>query len=121
MPAITWFIIPADDADRAGEYYRNIFDWKVEPFPGRKQEGVWMVSTDEKGMGGEIFPRTYPGEPIVLFVSVPSIEEFAQRAVRFGGELVVQKTAVPGRGYFVICQDTEQNRFGLWEDDPSAL
>jgi len=30
------------------------------------------------------------------------------------------KTAVPGMGYFVICQDTEGNVFGIWEMDMGA-
>jgi len=33
---------------------------------------------------------------------------------------VVPKTAVPGRGYFAIFEDIEQNRLGLWKDDPTA-
>ncbi|WP_292731778.1 hypothetical protein [Methanoculleus sp.] len=36
------------------------------------------------------------------------------------GRVVVPKMAVPGRGYFAICEDTEQNRLGLWNEDPSA-
>jgi len=27
---------------------------------------------------------------------------------------------VPGMGYFVICQDTENNVFGIWEMDMGA-
>jgi len=30
------------------------------------------------------------------------------------------KTAVPQMGYFVVCQDTEGNAFGLWESDANA-
>jgi uncharacterized protein len=27
---------------------------------------------------------------------------------------------VPGMGYFAICLDTENNAFGLWEEDAKA-
>jgi predicted enzyme related to lactoylglutathione lyase len=27
---------------------------------------------------------------------------------------------VPQMGYFAICQDTENNMFGLWETDKNA-
>ncbi len=30
------------------------------------------------------------------------------------------KTAVPQMGYFAICQDTENNVFGLWQMDRNA-
>lgn len=33
---------------------------------------------------------------------------------------MVPKTAVLGMGYFVICLDTENNVFGLWEMDMGA-
>ena len=28
---------------------------------------------------------------------------------------------VPGCGYLVICHDTENNMFGLWQDDKNAI
>jgi hypothetical protein len=30
------------------------------------------------------------------------------------------KTAVPGMGYFVVCLDTENNVFAIWETDDTA-
>jgi predicted enzyme related to lactoylglutathione lyase len=32
----------------------------------------------------------------------------------------MQKTPVPGMGYFAVCKDTEDNTFALWEPDESA-
>ena len=37
-----------------------------------------------------------------------------------GGEICRPKTAVPGMGYFAVCQDTEKNTFALWEINPKA-
>jgi uncharacterized protein len=118
MPTITWFNIPADDTNRAREFFEKLFDWRIEPFPGREQEGIFEISTG--GIGGEIFPRDRPEEPITIYVDVPSVEEYAKRVVEFGGSLAVGKTAVPGLGYYVVCRDTERNMFGLWESDPKA-
>jgi predicted enzyme related to lactoylglutathione lyase len=39
---------------------------------------------------------------------------------QLGGKVHVPKTAVPGMGYFVICLDTENNAFGIWETNESA-
>jgi predicted enzyme related to lactoylglutathione lyase len=32
----------------------------------------------------------------------------------------MQKTPVPGMGYFAVCIDTENNTFAIWETDDSA-
>jgi len=118
IPTITWFNIPAGDTERARAFYEKVFAWKVEPFPGMEEKGVFEIVTG--GIGGEILPRSHTGEPITVFIGVSSVEEYATRAAGFGGRVVVRKTAVPGRGYFIICEDTERNRFGLWEDAPQA-
>jgi len=32
----------------------------------------------------------------------------------------MQKTPVPGMGYFAVCTDAENNTFAIWETDDSA-
>ncbi|MDD3070309.1 VOC family protein [Methanoculleus horonobensis] len=116
MPTITWFNIPAAETERARAFYEAVFAWTVEPFPG--MESAFLVTTG--GVDGEIFPRARPGEAVTVFIGVPSIEEYAARIERAGGVVVVAKRPVPGRGYFTIFEDTEQNQLGLWEDDSTA-
>ncbi|WP_292520967.1 VOC family protein [Methanoculleus sp.] len=118
MPTIVWFNVPAGDTGRARAFYEQVFAWAVKPFPGMEQEGYLEIATE--GIGGEILPRAHPGEPITVFIGVPSIDEYVARVQEAGGRVVIQKRAVPGRGYFAICEDTEQNRLGLWKDDPTA-
>ena len=37
-----------------------------------------------------------------------------------GGTVLMEKTAVPGVGYFAYCKDTEGNVFGIIEGDLEA-
>ncbi len=120
MPTVTWFDIPADDTGRARAFYGTLFGWKVEPFPGVSQEDFWMITTGENAVGGDLYRRDAPGRTMTIFIDVPDAEEFAKHAVQLGGAVLTEKTAIPGRGYFIVCEDTEKNRFGLWESDPSA-
>ena len=39
---------------------------------------------------------------------------------KLGGKIIVPKSAVPGMGYFIICMDTENNAFGIWETNSTA-
>ena len=116
MATIVWFNIPAGETGRARAFYKEVFSWTAEPFPG--MEGAFEFATG--GIDGEILPRAHPGEPITVFIDVPSIDEYAARVERAGGRVVVKKRAVPGRGYFAICEDTEGNRLGLWESAQAA-
>ena len=42
------------------------------------------------------------------------------KVTKLGGKICMEKTAVPEMGYFVVCNDTENNTFALWEPDEKA-
>ena len=122
MPTITHFIVPADDMERAKKFYVELFDWKIEKFPG-PIDYYAITTTDEKGeegLGGGLRKREEPQEAIVNYVDVPSVDEYIAKVKKLGGKVVVPKTAVPGIGYAAVCLDTENNTFGLWECDEDA-
>ena len=83
-----------------------------------------MVSTtDEEGnkaLGGAIKPRQGPQQPIINYISVKSIDEYSSKVEKLGGKVHVPKTTVSGMGCFAVCLDTENNAFGLWEQNESA-
>ena len=64
--------------------------------------------------------RQGPGHNITNYVSVPSVDRAAAKLEKLGGKICMEKTAVPEMGYFVVCQDTENNMFALWEPDEKA-
>ena len=57
---------------------------------------------------------------ITNFIGVKSIEEQSAKVEKLGGKVNLQKTAVPGMGYFAVCLDTENNSFAIWETDSTA-
>jgi predicted enzyme related to lactoylglutathione lyase len=48
------------------------------------------------------------------------VDESAAKVEKLGGSICTPKTAVPQMGYFVICQDPENNTFALWEKNDNA-
>lgn len=56
---------------------------------------------------------------ITNFIDVNSVDEYSSEIEKLGGKIVVPKMAVPGMGYFVVCHDTENNSFGIWEYNES--
>lgn len=126
MPTIVHFEIPADDVERSRKFYTDLFGWKIERWPGT--DGAmeyWMVTTiDEKGnkasVGGGMMKRQNPQQQITNFIDVKSVLEYSSKIEKLGGKVVVPKMAVPGMGYFALCNDTENNSFGIWETNESA-
>ena len=118
--SIVWFEIPADDPERAKLFYSNLFGWKINPFPGSGDYSHIDTGGAEDTPDGALKRRQRPEEPIVNYVSVNSVDKFADKIAKLGGKVCMAKTAVPQMGYFAVCQDTEGNSFGLWESDANA-
>jgi uncharacterized protein len=131
MPTIVHFEIPADDVERSRKFYTDLFGWKIERWPGTNGAGgsptteYWIVTTiDEKGnkasVGGGMMKRQNSQQQITNFIDVTSVLEYSSKIEKLGGRIVVPKTAVPGMGYFALCNDTENNSFGIWETNETA-
>src|SRR5688572_944146 len=118
--SIVWFEIPADNVERAKSFYSTLFGWKINKFPGTKE--YWHIDTgggDQTPDGG-MMKRQHPPHTITNYILVPSVDQFAAKVEKLGGIICMPKTAVPQMGYFVVCQDPENNMFALWEVDQNA-
>jgi uncharacterized protein len=117
---IVWFEIPADNPERAKAFYKNLFGWNINPFPGSGD--YWHIDTGggDEAPDGALKRRKRPEEPIINYVSVNSVDKYTDKIAKLGGKICMAKTAVPQMGYFAVFQDTEDNSFGIWESDPSA-
>jgi uncharacterized protein len=118
--SIVWFQIPADNIDRASEFYADLFGWKIEKFPGVAD--FWYIDTGGAGdtPDGGLVARSQAGQHITNYVSVDSVTQAMAKVEKLGGKICTPKTAVPQIGYFSICQDTEGNTFALWERNETA-
>jgi uncharacterized protein len=117
---IVWFEIPADDIERARTFYGKLFGWKINPFPGMTDYQHIDTGGPDASPDGGLMKRMHPEQGITQYVSVPSVTKFMAKVKKLGGDICQPKTAVPGMGYFAICQDTENNTFALWEMNPRA-
>ena len=121
MARVIHFEIAADDPERAADFYRKVFGWKVEKWEGPME--YWVITTgpkDEPGIDGGLGRRTTPGSGTENTIGVDSVDEVVQKVVGQGGKVTSAKHAVPGVGWLAYCVDTEGNQFGLMQDDPSA-
>ena len=120
MPRVSHFDIPADDPQRAQEFYKQVFDWKFEKWDGPME--YWMATTgnEEPGINGGLSKRM-PGQMgMTNTVDVPSVDEYSKKITDKGGQLIVPKMLIPKVGWFAQCMDTEGNMFGIIEMDETA-
>ncbi|MDY6966541.1 MAG: VOC family protein [Halobacteriota archaeon] len=118
MPTIVHFDLPADDLERAQEFYSKLFGWKFQKIPGPMQ--FYLIETDDlegnMGVGGGMGKREEPDQNIMNYFGVSSVDEYVEEVKKLGGKIVMGRTEVPGWGYLAICIDTEGNKFGLWQE-----
>ncbi len=118
MPRVIHFEVSADDPERASKFYKNVFGWNIQKWGGPKD--YWLVSTGadtQPGINGGLFKREGPVN-YVNTVRVDSVDQYVSKVEAGGGRVVVPKMTLPGIGYLVYCQDTEQNVFGMIEELP---
>ena len=120
MPRPMHFEIPADQPDRAIQFYQKLFGWKFQKWDGPM--AYWLVSTGEgdRGIDGGLHPRAFPGQGPVNTIDVPSCDAYLRRIESAGGRIAVPKMAIPGMGWLAYCTDPEGNTFGVMEPDERA-
>lgn len=119
--SIVHFELAADDVEKLADFYKSVFDWKIEKTGDAGME-YWMINTGEgeDGPNGGMMKKMMPSSGILDYFAVESVDDFAKKVTSNGGQVLMGKRAVPTMGWFAVCQDPEGNAFALWEMDTSA-
>jgi predicted enzyme related to lactoylglutathione lyase len=119
--AISWFEIPATDADRAQKFYETIFQIQMVnmDFPGVKMR-AFPLDNPMEGVGGTIIdtggfhkPSLTDG-PLIYLNGNPDLQLILDRVEAAGGKVMIPKKEIsPEYGYMGMFTDTEGNRIAL--------
>lgn len=123
MPRPMHFEIPAENPERAMQFYEGVLGWKFQRWEGPME--YWVIHTgddSEPGINGGLMPRRDPAQPCVNTVGVADLDATLDAVTRLGGLVVVPKMPVPGVGWLAYCKDTEGHIFGIMQPvgGPSA-
>jgi predicted enzyme related to lactoylglutathione lyase len=120
MSRVVHFEIPASDPERASAFYKRVFGWKIEKWPGPME--YWMVTTGAEGVpgiNGGLMKNTEV-KTTTNTIGVESVDSAMDTVKKAGGKLIMPKTPIPTVGYFAYLEDTEGNLFGVIEADKNA-
>jgi predicted enzyme related to lactoylglutathione lyase len=127
MPAnLRHFAIEADDVERARRFYETVFGWIFKPFgppnfyriftdaPGGPAAWGAVQERREKltGTGNRTFECT---------IGVDDVRAARAAIESAGGRIVMSEYRIEGVGNLIYFEDTEGNRVGAMQYDPSFL
>jgi uncharacterized protein len=128
MSKVVHFEIPADDLDRAKNFYGSVFGWELQTMPmeGGEYTSVKTTDVDEQtqlptepgAINGGMFVRDERLTSPVITIDVDGIDDALKQIEAEGGTTVTPRTAIPGMGAFAYFKDPEGNVLGLWETTP---
>jgi predicted enzyme related to lactoylglutathione lyase len=123
---VVHFEVPFDDADRARGFYRDVFDWQIQPVPELSYNMVATGPTSDQGMpteagyiGGGMMQRQAPVNVPVITLQVDDIDATVVAIEKHGGSAVGEKIPVGDMGFAAYFNDSEGNLMGLWQSASS--
>jgi uncharacterized protein len=121
MDKVVHFEIPADDVEKAKDFYHEVFGWVINPVPEMDYTVVHTGPTDEKGMvkesgfiNGGLRKRTEIDTTVVT-IAVEDIDKCLETIADHGGEIVERKMKVGEMGFMAYFR-FEKNVVGLWQN-----
>lgn len=101
------FEIGAPDPQRAQVFYSSLLGWKFNA-GGRNSAAI-----ETAGVPGGVHVAAEPG--LVLFFSVPDLEDAVRRVRELGGEVGPRRSEGPAGIYAGSCHDNQGVPFGLFQ------
>ncbi|MEC5215331.1 putative enzyme related to lactoylglutathione lyase [Actimicrobium sp. GrIS 1.19] len=114
---VGWFEIYVDDMPRAKAFYESVFETRLTRLdtPGLE---MWAFPMQEDGTGASGALVNMPGfsagaNSVLVYFHCTNCAMEAERAVKAGGRIQKQKTAIGEYGNIALVFDTEGNMIGL--------
>jgi predicted enzyme related to lactoylglutathione lyase len=103
------------DVAKAKDFYRTLFDWKLEDMP--LPNGTYTMIHVGEGTGGGIMQHPVAGASStwLAYVLVDDIAAATEKAKSLGATVMRDVTEVMGAGWFSIIVDPTGATLGLWK------
>lgn len=121
IPRVVHFEFNVKNVDKAIDFYKNVFGWKIEKWNGPID--YWLVMTgeeDEEGIDGGLGFEEEDFPKVVNTIDVKDIDEVIKKIEKKEGIILRPKHAVPGVGWLAYFKDPDGIVSGIMQEDPNA-
>jgi predicted enzyme related to lactoylglutathione lyase len=110
--------IPSRNFAESGEFYHQLFGWKITPMP----EANYSLWEPPVAPGGGFNPlgEEVKVDNVLIYVDSDDIEADLKKAKALGAVIVREKSEVPGYGWFGVFKDLTGNSIALYTDMRSS-
>ena len=107
----------SNDLQKAREFYRQLFDWKLDDMQMPGEAGAYTMIGVGEGTGGGMMTNQVPGTPShwLAYVGVDDVVASTRKAKQLGAQVLVEGTPVGDYGSFSIIVDPSGAPLGLWQ------
>lgn len=121
MNRFTHFELATSDLEKTAEFYRQVFGWQIQKWEGPVD--YWLVMTGDAstpGINGGLMPAGGPFSGTINTIEVDDIDAAIAKVRANGGEIILDKEAIPTVGYQAYFKDNCGILVGLHQADPNA-
>ena len=104
--------IPAANVEAAGNFYRDLFDWKLQHEPELNYT-QWEAG-DGTGGGFPAVSNETPAGHVLVYIHSDDIDTDLKNVEKLGGKVVYAKTEISQIGWFGLFEDPTGNVLGLY-------
>lgn len=107
--------IATNDAKASGEFYRQLFGWKIQSDEAMNYT-MWQP---QSGAGGGFAPideqQGVRRHDTLVYVGTDDIEATLAKVEQLGGRVIMGKTEIPNTGWLAIFEDPHGGRMALYK------
>ena len=120
MNPVVHFEIPYENPERVTQFYEQVFGWRTQMLgagmnnyiSARTAESDVTSGSPAGAIDGGFYPKRpdWPLQHPSIVIAVENIEEFMNKVIGAGGEVIGEPMSIPDVGLYVSFTDTEGNR-----------
>ena len=120
MSPVVFFEMPANDMNRAKEFYEKVLGWHISPDYENYYFALTTLSDENKipkmvgQINGGIQKKDETIGKLRLMIHVTDLDETLKRSLDEGGRILIPPKKIPGY-YYAVIMDTEGNEINLAE------
>jgi uncharacterized protein len=106
--------IPTANAEQSGDFYNQLFGWKITPVPDMNYT-LWEPEVGPGGGFTQVGKDSKVGD-VIIYVDSDDIDADLKKAEKLGGKVLVKKSEIPGTGWFGLFTDPTGNMIAVYTD-----